>query len=148
MCSCIDGRWKLGKFIFPVKHSFITWSPSQRIELQQSCILYIHAALQFREYMNTSIQYYWMSLNITVLATNLRSVMKPASFLMFVACSMKFVQNFILQATIECTMPGNKAKWNSHWGKLQWWALPLAIQEGMTQPTLDLFKTKTQCMKI
>ena len=52
--------------------------------------------------MNTGIQYYWMSLNITVLATNLRSVMKPASFLsflMFVACSMKFVQNFILQAT-------------------------------------------------
>ena len=102
MCSCIDGRWKLGKFIFPVKHSFITWSPSQRIELQQSCTLYIHAALQFREYMNTGIKYYWMSLNITVLATNLRLVMKPASFLsflVFVACSMKFVQNFILQAT-------------------------------------------------
>ena len=52
--------------------------------------------------MNTGIKYYWMSLNITVLATNLRLVMKPASFLsflVFVACSMKFVQNFILQAT-------------------------------------------------
>ena len=74
--------------------------------------------------MNTGIQYYWMSLNITVLATNLRSVMKPASFLVFVACSMKFVRNFILQATnaqclgtrlnethIEATMHGEPDHW-------------------------------------
>ena len=38
MCSCSDGRWKLGKFISLAKNSFITWSALQEIELPQSCI--------------------------------------------------------------------------------------------------------------
>ena len=39
----------------------------------------------------------------------------------------------------KCTMPGNETKCKIHC---------MAIQEEMTQPTLDLFKTNTQCMKI